>query len=89
MMAEIGLYWKLLGIADQWFERTFGKFQSTRSCFAYNRMEPGITKKLQTGGVEIMAANDVVHRIVSQGHNESGLGRWAWMKLQGRQGVTV
>ena len=47
MMTEVGLAWHLLSLENQWFERTFGKFRSTRSCFAYNKTELGITKPLQ------------------------------------------
>jgi hypothetical protein len=89
MMAEVGLAWKLLSLENQWFERTFGKFRSTRACFAYNKTELAITKPLQPGGVGIVAADDIVHRIVEQGRDETGLGRWAWIKLQGRQGTMV
>jgi hypothetical protein len=89
MMSEIGLCWKHLGIEDQWFERIFGKFKATRSCLAYNKTEIAITKKLQPGGVGVLAADDVVHRIIEQGRDESGLGRWAWLLLQGRRGVKI
>ena len=88
-MTEIGLCWKLLEIGDQWFERVFGKFRATRSCFAYNKTELQKTNKLQHGGVGLMAVDDVAHRVVLQGRDESGLGRWAWLKLQGRQGITI
>ena len=89
MMSEVGLCWKKLGIEDQWFERTFGKFKATRACLAYNKTELEMTKKLQTGGVGVVAADDVVHRITEQGRDESGLGRWAWLRFQGRQGVKI
>jgi hypothetical protein len=89
MMAEVGLCWSLLSMENQWFERTFGKFRAMRACFAYNKTELGITKRLQTGGVGIVATDDVVHRIVEQGRDTTGLGRWAWIKLQGRQGTTI
>jgi hypothetical protein len=39
MMTEVGLCWKLIALSDQWFERIFGKFRSSRSCFAYNKTE--------------------------------------------------
>ena len=61
MMTEVGLAWKLLSLENQWFERTFGKFRSTRACFAYNKTELGMTKPLQPGGVGIVAADDIVH----------------------------
>ncbi len=74
---------------NQWFEQTFGKFRAMRACFAYNKTELGITKRLQTGGVGIVATDDVVHRIVEQGRDTTGLGRWAWIKIQGPQGTTI
>ena len=89
MMAEVGLAWKLVALGDQWFERVFGKFRSIRSCFAYNKTEMQQTTVLQSGGVGIIAVDDTSHRVILQGRDETGLGQWAWLKLQGRQGVTI
>jgi hypothetical protein len=33
-----------------------------------------------------MAVDDVAHRTVDQGKDETLLGRWAWIRRQGRQG---
>ena len=32
-----------------------------------------------------MAVEDVAHRVIDQGTDPSGLGRWAWLRLEGRQ----
>jgi hypothetical protein len=89
MMTEVGLCWKFVALTDQWFERIFGKFRSSRSCFGYNKTELDKSKTLQPGGVGIIAVDDSSHRVTLQGRDESGLGRWAWLKLQGRQGVST
>jgi hypothetical protein len=41
---------------------------------------------VQFGGVGIMAVDDVSHRVVGQGQDATGLRRWAWIRLKGKQG---
>ena len=33
-----------------------------------------------------MAVDDIAHRVIDQGTDPTGLGRWAWLRLAGRQG---
>jgi hypothetical protein len=87
LMAEIGLNWRKIGANDRWFERIWGKLQTSRSIFAHNVTEPQITKVLQPGGVGIIATDQVTHRIIATGKDPTGLGRWCWMLLQGRNGI--
>jgi hypothetical protein len=87
LMMEVGLCWRKVGNEDQWYERILGKFRASRSIFANNVTELQHTKPLQPGGVGIIATDDVAHRVTSQGKDPTGLGRWAWIRLQGRNGV--
>jgi hypothetical protein len=73
MMAEVGLYWKLVSLADQWFERVFGKFRSICSFFAYNKAKPHQTTVLQPGGVGIIAVDDTSHREFSKAETKPDL----------------
>ena len=85
LLTEIGLGWKLLNNTDQWYERVRESFQSTRTEIAYNETEPEMTNRIQFGGVLAMAVDDVSHRILSQGKDPTGLGRWAWIRMEGKQ----
>ena len=48
-----------------------------------------ITKTLQPGGVGMIATDELAHRVINTGKDPTGLGRWCWMQLQGRNGIKV
>ena len=53
--------------------------------FAENQHE-GYAKEIgQTGGVGIVTTDNVTHRITSRGRDDSKLGRWSWICLEGKQ----
>jgi hypothetical protein len=83
LMTEVGLCWRHVGNGNQWYKRILGKFRSSRSVFAYNKTEQR-SKAMQPGGVGIIATDKVAHRVTAQGTDPSGLGRWAWIRLQGQ-----
>ena len=84
LLTEIGLNWTLLDNRDRWYERTREAFQSTRSSLAFNKTELHHTKKVQFGGTGVIAIDDITHKIVSQGVDPTGLGRWAWLRFHGK-----
>ena len=87
-MDEVGLYWDFLDAADRWPERVIGLPDST-SIFANNTTEPHLSNKLQYGGVGIVATGEAKHRITARGKDPSGLGRWVWIRLTGKEGHHV
>jgi hypothetical protein len=90
LMSEVGLCWQKLDSHDQWwFERALGKLQDSFATFAYNDQELPITDKIQYGGVGIVALSDVKHCIIESGKDTSGLARWVWIRIQGREGHTT
>jgi hypothetical protein len=84
MMGEVGLFWPKLDACDQWDERVIG-LDST-AIFGFNNTEPDVTQKLQYGGVGIVAMGEIKHRITARGKDPSGLGRWVWMRMTGKEG---
>jgi hypothetical protein len=85
MLAEIGLHWKNVPSHDKWFERIREAFQSTKYSIAYNINEEKTTDTVQFGGVVTMAVEDESKRVAALGIDPSGLGRWSWLKLSGRE----
>jgi hypothetical protein len=77
LITKVGLCWRLVKTNDQWHERMRESFQAARSELAFNKTEPDLTELVQFGGVGIMAVDDVSHRVVGQGQDATGLGRWA------------
>jgi hypothetical protein len=89
LMTEVGLCWNKLSAYDQWYERTTGRLTHQKSIFSYNKTELHQTKSIQHGGVGICTTDEGVHRVLSTGEDSSGLGRWAWVRLQGKAGRTI
>jgi hypothetical protein len=89
MTNEVGLFWRKLLTTDQWEERAFGKMHDSTAIFAHNTTEPDITDKIQYGGVGIVASAEIKHRISQRGKDPTGLGRWAWIRTEGREGHHV
>ena len=52
--------------------------------YAFNKNEKSGQSTRLPGGVAIKATDQVAHRVSATGHDESGLGRWTWMSIQGK-----
>ncbi len=87
-MEEVGLSWCKLDPSDQWDERVTGLTDST-AVFAHNTTEPDLSEKLQYGGVGMVATAEVKHKIIDRGKDPSGMGRWVWMRMEGKEGHHV
>jgi hypothetical protein len=71
-------------------ERTnYWPTHTPKSVFSYNKTKLHQTKTIQHGGVGICTTDEGVHRVLSTNHDPSGLGRWAWVRLQGKAGRTI
>jgi hypothetical protein len=89
LTCDVSLCWRNLIAADQWEERTFGKFHDSTSIFAYNTTEPTLEDKIQYGGVGTVASSEIKHSIIKQGKDPSGMGRWTWIRSAGKEGHHV
>jgi hypothetical protein len=89
MMNEVGLNWKAVAADNQWVERTIGKLNGSKTVFAHNTTELQTTDTIQYGGVGIIATKEITHRIIGTGSDPKSLGRWAWIRIQGKEGHTV
>jgi hypothetical protein len=61
-------------------------FQKSRTFTAYYKDYPKITTPRQWGGTAIVIMNEAVSRIVDDGQDQKGLGRWCWVRLTGKEG---
>jgi hypothetical protein len=89
LMNEVGINWDSLSADNQWVERTIGKLHGSTAIFAHNTTELDITDTIQYGGVGIVATKELAHRIIARGRDPTKLGRWAWIRIQGKEGHTV
>jgi hypothetical protein len=82
LMNKVGINWDKISADNQWVERTIGKL-------AHNTTEQGMTDTIQYGGVGIVATQELAHRIIDRGRDPTNLGRWVWIRIQGKEGHTV
>ena len=84
LLQEIGLCWQKLPIESQWSERLRSE-HSLHSNLDYNSTEVPITENVQYGGVAVITKDEATHRHHDSGKDPSGLGRWAWTRIQGQE----
>jgi hypothetical protein len=89
LMNEVGLNWKAVSADNQWVERMTGKINGSRAVFAHNITELETTDTIQYGGVGIFATQELAHRAIDTGKDPANIGRWAWIRIQGKEGHTV
>ena len=86
-LLECNIHWQSLPIAARLPERTFGWFESQHMNSAYFRGYP-TSEPSQVGGVSVWSLNQAAHRVMQTGEDPKGLGRWAWTRFRGRNGLT-
>jgi hypothetical protein len=87
-IAEINLDWRIINEDHKLWSRTREWWESLHISYSNNITFPPITEK-QFGGTAIFTINDISHRVIAKGKDESQLGRWSWTALRGKQGQTL
>ena len=84
LLQELGLFWPKLPPEDQWTERLHTQ-ANIQSNLAYNTNEPELTETVQYGGTAVITKDEATNRFFDSGRDPSGLGRWAWTRIQGQE----
>ncbi len=86
--AEHNKCWDIVPKNLQLQERTKGWWENAQWSIGYNKrdIEPS---EHQPGRTGILVVNEFSHRALSPGTNESGMGRWSWIRLHGKAGHTL
>jgi hypothetical protein len=87
-LAETNLAWHLLPPRQHLRERTWGWFQQLSISSAYASKFPAISP-FQVGGTATLAINDSVHRVSSMECDQSGMGRWSSIRIQGKNQTSI
>jgi hypothetical protein len=77
----MGVNWSKLKGRDKWHERIAGR--RVHSNLAHNVRELADTDRLQAGGTGLSIGPEHQGRCRTHGHDPTGLGRWAWTRIQG------
>ena len=83
-LCELGVNWGKVHNAHTLWDRTKKWFPSRRVGVAYNTTER-ISSRAQQGGTSTLVVNEVSHRCTEVGFDDTGLGRWSWVLIKGKQ----
>ncbi|CAJ1944017.1 unnamed protein product [Cylindrotheca closterium] len=86
LLAEVNLQWSAVPIGHKWFDRvkTFTYQGHFSSVSYYKHQEIPTPSAHQWGGCSATLLHKVVRHAKSGGKDESGLGRFSWIKIWGR-----
>jgi len=82
--AEHNICWDLIPKNLQLADRTHGWWESAPWSTAYNKHKINPTTH-QPGGTRLVVINSLSHRVVHLGGDKSGMGRWSWSQLKGKE----
>ena len=86
--AEVGIAWQKCKSTHKLYTRFKDmRWRQFRSSTSNNKREAFSTR--QFGGTATIAINECSSRVTSTGADETGLGRWSWLLLEGRNDVKV
>lgn len=87
-ISECNVHWKMVPIQFCLPERTRGWWESMHLNTAYYSAFQGLVRH-QAGGVSLWSINKGAHRVMESGVDARGLGRWAWTRYRGKQGINL
>ena len=84
-ITEPNVHWGKVPHKDNWYERSASWFQSRRLAVAYHQKRGRLATVNQYGGTMTMARDDISHRAIQSGYDESGMGRWSYIRFRGKR----
>jgi hypothetical protein len=81
----MNLDWHLVNEENKLWARTRDWWEHLHISFSHNTTSQPEQEK-QYGGTALFTINDMAHRAVEKGRDASGLDRWSWAKLRGKDG---
>ena len=84
MFNEANLQWDKVNTYDNWYERSHEALGRQNYKWAHNRHDHHNPHTKQIGGTGIVARLAAHPRVVDKGEDTHRLGRWTWMKIEGR-----
>ena len=88
-LAETNVNWAKVRNKDTLWERTRSWFEHRVLSVAYNTTDRIGKKRHQQGGTATLLKNKIAHRHKDSGFDRTGLGRWSWVRIAGKQGFVT
>ena len=88
LLAENNIHWKSVAPQERLEERTSTWFNGLHmSNTYYKNFQPD--GKQQFGGCSAWCIEETAYRVILSGEDETGLGRWAWSLLRGKDSIKL
>lgn len=88
-LSETNVNWSKVKNKDTIWERTKGWFEHRVLGVSYNVHDKSHSKRVQYVGTATILKDKIAHRHRDHGFDESGLGRWSWVRISGKQRCTT
>ena len=88
-LQETNLNWNKVGAIDTWEERTMGWWKGGNTPIKANNKKDIIDTIHQPGGCMMTTVNKAKRKIIGCGVDSRNLGRWAWTRYKGKQGISL
>ena len=88
-MAETNVNWAKVSTSHTLWDRTRTWFDRRVIAVAYNTLDKIGKFRRQPGGCACLVRDKVAHRHKDNGFDSSGLGRWSWVRIAGKQGCST
>ena len=88
-MAEININWARVANKDTLWERTRHWFEHRIISVGYNTHDRNNKTSQQQGGTTTILKDKIAHRHRNCGFVRTGLGRWFWVQIAGKQGYVT
>ena len=89
LVAKHGLYPPELESSDGWHDRMCMTMKGSYSRLSYNTNDGDSTAWNQYGGTGVTLTADMKSRMVSKGSDPTKLGRWTWVRIEGKAGEST
>ena len=87
-MSEMNTNWRIVGKKNTLEDLCRGWFENKKVVTAYNQYDRKCDKH-QPGGTAIIARGEMALRNMGIGQDSRKLGRWSWIRLRGKDGITL
>ena len=88
-LAETNVKWSKVRASDTLWDRTKSWFEHRALAVSYNMKDGVSTTKRQQGGTATILRDKIAHKMRDTGFDDSGLGRWSWVRIMGKQGCVT
>ena len=85
-LAETNVNWSKITTSNTLWERTKAWFETRKIAVSYNTHDCIGKRRCQQGGTATITQSKVAHRHRDNGFDSTGLGRWSWIRIAGKQG---